>query len=73
MSAVVNSPKPASGVTWALVQHPNKFICSGLTSGNLSCSVTVTSTTAGNLLVMLSSSFEGTTVASTVQTYPNGN
>jgi hypothetical protein len=59
---------PPTG-TWTLVQHPNKFTCSGTTPGNLACSVTVTSPVAGHLLVMLSSSFEGTTVASTVQAF----
>jgi hypothetical protein len=60
---------PAFSQSWTLVQHPNKFTCTASSPGDSACSVTVTSTVAGHLLVLLSSSFEGTTSGSTVQTF----
>jgi len=47
------------GVTWTVVQHPTKFNCSSTGGGTLGCTVTVTSVTAGNLLIILSATFSG--------------
>jgi hypothetical protein len=51
----------AGGVTWTVVQHPHNFTCSAATSGNLGCTVTASATTAGHLLILVSSAFEGQT------------
>lgn len=43
----------ASAVSWTLTQHPSKLNCS-----TAACSVTVTATTAGNLLLLLGAHFQ---------------
>jgi hypothetical protein len=48
----------SGGVTWTVSQHPRNFTCSASAAGNLACSVTATSTGAGHLLILASSSFE---------------
>ena len=40
---------PSNTLSWTLIQHPTKFNCT-----TASCTLTVTSTTAGNLLVLMS-------------------
>ena len=58
MAVVVNSSKPVSaGATWTVVQHPNNVTCSFSGSGAHTCAVTSSATTAGNLLILLSSAF----------------
>jgi len=48
----------AGGVTWTVIQHPHNFTCSFSASGTHACTVTNTqNTTAGNLLILHSSSY----------------
>lgn len=55
--------------TWTLIQHPNNFTCGTTGTGStqiLSCTVTVSPTTAGDLGILLSSTiFGAATVAPT--------
>jgi hypothetical protein len=67
---VIHSVAPASGsITWTLVQHPNNFTCGTTGTGStqtLSCTVTTSSTTAGDLLILVSATYMGlVTVAPT--------
>lgn len=54
---------------WSVIQHPSNFTCFGMGTGSaqtLGCTVTVTATTAGNLLLLLTSFASGhETVAAT--------
>jgi hypothetical protein len=60
--AILGGGGVAAGITWTVVQHPNKFTCSNSgASGSVSCTMTVTSTTAGNALVFASALFWGST------------
>lgn len=48
----------AGGKTWTLIQHPKNFTCSGTAGvGNITCTVTASSSTSGNLLILLSGLF----------------
>jgi hypothetical protein len=62
-AAIVNSPPPSGGgggVTWTVVQHPSNYSCGVGGSGNQSCSVTSSATTAGNLLILTSAAYNNT-------------
>jgi hypothetical protein len=55
----------ASSVTWNVVQHPSNYTCTATGSGNHSCTVTASATTAGNLLILASSVYNNTAVSPT--------
>lgn len=43
------------GITWILVQHPNNIACTSSGPATATCTVTTSSTTVGDLLVLVSS------------------
>lgn len=57
-----------SALTWTLIQHPSNFTCVTTGTGStqtLGCTVTSTSTTAGNTLILLGAFSAGANVAPT--------
>jgi hypothetical protein len=68
MTAVVNA-KVQAVITWTLIQHKNNFTCSGTASGTNACAVTVTSTTAGNVLVVASAIFWGSSTGTNAPSF----
>lgn len=57
-----------SALTWTLIQHPSNFTCATTGTGStqtLGCTITATSTTAGNTLILLAGASAGASVAPT--------
>src|SRR5208283_4819857 len=61
---IIGKPPGVVAVTWTVIQHPHIYTCNATTTGNHTCALTVTSTTAGNLLLLEMSLF--TTATGTV-------
>lgn len=59
-----------TGAAWTLIQHPHNYTCSYSSAAptTLHCAVTATATTAGNLLIFLSSVFQNGTGISALLT-----